>query len=115
MGRFTSPACCDGDQGSLITPGGSLNHLCRLSINPGGRCRYDPYARVLLREQYDHAGMRRVRRDMVQRAKRPGQVWGLVLGTLGRQGNLRTFDRVRTQLQRHSIPHTLVGGPSLHT
>ena len=70
--------------------------------------RYDPYARVLLREQYDHAGMQQVRRRMVQRAQQPGQTWGLVLGTLGRQGNPHTFDRLHALLQRHSIPHLLV-------
>ena len=70
--------------------------------------RYDPYARLLLREQYDHTGMRRVRRSMVQRARVPGQSWGVILGTLGRQGNPHTFDRLCDLLRKHGIESMLV-------
>ncbi|KAF5835432.1 putative diphthamide synthesis protein-domain-containing protein [Dunaliella salina] len=48
--------------------------------------RYDPYARKLTREYYDQAGMRAARQAAVE-AARGAQRWGLVLGTLGRQGN----------------------------
>ena len=38
--------------------------------NPGVPAfRYDPYVRVLTREGYDQGGMRRVRRQMVERAR----------------------------------------------
>ncbi|KAK9804679.1 hypothetical protein WJX73_009622 [Symbiochloris irregularis] len=70
--------------------------------------RYDPYARLLLREQYDHVGMRRVRRGMVQRARVPGQRWGVIQGTLGRQGNPHTFDRVCDLLRKRDIQFMLV-------
>jgi 2-(3-amino-3-carboxypropyl)histidine synthase len=48
--------------------------------------RYDPYLRVLTKEEYAHGEMRAVRKAMVKRASR-AQKWGVVLGTLGRQGN----------------------------
>lgn len=48
--------------------------------------RYDPYQRVLTREEYAHKEMRTVRRGMVDRAKN-AKSFGIVLGTLGRQGN----------------------------
>lgn len=48
--------------------------------------RYDPYDRKLTREIYDHIGMRDARKTAIQ-AARGAKVWGLVLGTLGRQGN----------------------------
>lgn len=48
--------------------------------------RYDPYSRLLTRERYDHAGMRAARRRAVEAAQ-GSKRWGVVLGTLGRQGN----------------------------
>jgi 2-(3-amino-3-carboxypropyl)histidine synthase len=59
-------------------------------------CRYDPYNRKLTIETYDHAGMRAVRRRMIEAAA-SAKRWGVVLGTLGRQGN----PRIVTQLQQH--------------
>jgi 2-(3-amino-3-carboxypropyl)histidine synthase len=59
-------------------------------------CRYDPYNRKLTIETYDHAGMRAVRRRMIKAAA-AAKHWGVVLGTLGRQGN----PRIVTQLQQH--------------
>jgi diphthamide biosynthesis enzyme Dph1/Dph2-like protein len=52
--------------------------------------RYDPYQRVLTREEYDHAEMRAVRRRMVETA-RVASNFGIVLGTLGRGLNSSTF------------------------
>jgi 2-(3-amino-3-carboxypropyl)histidine synthase len=51
--------------------------------------RYDPYNRVLTLESYDQVGMRAARRAAISAAAGV-QHWGLVLGTLGRQGNPRT-------------------------
>ncbi len=63
--------------------------------------RYDPYAKKLTLERYNHLEMQTTRKDAVESAKtdilacsqppdkdsRP--VWGVILGTLGRQGNLK--------------------------
>lgn len=60
--------------------------------------RYDPYSKKLTRERYDHQEMRTLRGDAVKKARGTigegeGQVdapsWGVVLGTLGRQGNFK--------------------------
>ncbi|GAB4813198.1 hypothetical protein N2152v2_000244 [Parachlorella kessleri] len=59
--------------------------------------RYDPYGRVLTREEYDHEGMRAARRSAIEKA-RGAQRWGLVLGTLGRQGNPRILHSLHTLL-----------------
>lgn len=48
--------------------------------------RYDPYSRVLTREEYDQAGMRAVRRKAIEAARKASR-FGIILGTLGRQGN----------------------------
>jgi 2-(3-amino-3-carboxypropyl)histidine synthase len=57
--------------------------------------RYDPYSKKLTRERYDHAEMRAVRARAVRTASQSlctegGDArWGVILGTLGRQGSFR--------------------------
>jgi 2-(3-amino-3-carboxypropyl)histidine synthase len=57
---------------------------------------YDPYTKRLQRELYNHSEMRRLRREAIGEAqetlKTPESGWGLVLGTLGRQGSTRVLD-----------------------
>ena len=74
--------------------------------------RYDPYAKKLTRERYNHLEMQTTRNEAVKIAKRdilacldenPRPVWGVILGTLGRQGNLRQL-QVRTLIHLFSIP-----------
>lgn len=60
-------------------------------------CRYDPYNRVLTRERYEQVGMRAARRAAIEAAAGARQ-WGLVLGTLGRQGNPRTAEMLQQRL-----------------
>ncbi|BDA49582.1 2-(3-amino-3-carboxypropyl)histidine synthase subunit 1 [Coccomyxa sp. Obi] len=69
--------------------------------------RYDPYGRVLTLERYDQAGMRAVRRRAVEAAK-GAACFGLVLGTLGRQGNPRILNHLQSLLSRRGIPYTNV-------
>lgn len=47
--------------------------------------RYDPYSKVLSREHYDHQRMHVNRQEAIT-AARSAKSWGLILGTLGRQG-----------------------------
>ncbi|KAF2309411.1 hypothetical protein GH714_002096 [Hevea brasiliensis] len=54
--------------------------------------RYDPYLGKLFLEEYDHQGMKETRKRAIGRA-REAKSWGIVLGTLGRQGNPRILDR----------------------
>lgn len=65
--------------------------------------RYDPYTKRLTRELYEHDEMRRLRGQAVREARDSltvskkdsadwkGEIWAVVLGTLGRQGNLRVL------------------------
>jgi len=55
--------------------------------------RYDPYSKLLTREAYEHAVLLSARRAAVDAAARARR-WGVVLGTLGRQGNTRVLQRV---------------------
>lgn len=53
--------------------------------------RYDPYSKVFSREYYDHEAMRAFRLQAIDKA-RSAQSWGLILGTLGRQGNPKVLE-----------------------
>lgn len=69
--------------------------------------RYDPYSKKLTRERYDHREMQSNRDNAVQTARKsiatfsletsnpsdsiiePNPLWGVILGTLGRQGSFK--------------------------
>jgi 2-(3-amino-3-carboxypropyl)histidine synthase len=99
------------DVDALVYLGDGRFHLESIMIsNPNVPAfRYDPYSKKLTRERYDHTLMRAVRADAVRTARKsiepreiagsasegkPGvqassPLWGVVLGTLGRQGNFK--------------------------
>jgi 2-(3-amino-3-carboxypropyl)histidine synthase len=56
--------------------------------------RYDPYAKVMTREGYDTEKMLAIRLTSIQLAK-SCRVFGLILGTLGRQGSPGIFTRLQ--------------------
>jgi 2-(3-amino-3-carboxypropyl)histidine synthase len=64
--------------------------------------RYDPYAKVLSEEMYDTPTMVDVRKrsiDHVRLASPPARVFGLILGTLGRQGSPQILARLAAVLE----------------
>ena len=65
--------------------------------------RYDPYSRVLTRETYDHKEMHTLRRDAISQAKKAKR-WGLILGSLGRQGNPHTMTLIENRLREQGTP-----------
>ncbi|KAI5125055.1 hypothetical protein M0805_007478 [Coniferiporia weirii] len=88
--------------------------------------RYDPYSKKLTRERYDHEEMKSVRSDAVQKARLtieqssnanagttnviqprcpPGyRAWGVLLGTLGRQGSFKQLQAITRQLHQARTP-----------
>ena len=77
--------------------------------------RYDPYSKKFTRERYNHQEMQTLRDNAVQTARKSiaaltqksgdvqengsvAPLWGVILGTLGRQGNVK-------QLQVIFLPH----------
>ncbi|KAL5345128.1 Diphthamide biosynthesis protein 1 [Pseudogymnoascus australis] len=66
--------------------------------------RYDPYSRRLTRELYDHAEMHGLRRSAIHAAK-SAKKWGLILGSLGRQGNPHTMSMIEKMLDERGIPY----------
>src|ERR1700760_787473 len=59
--------------------------------------RYDPYSRRLTRESYDHNELYNLRREAIL-TSRKAKKWGLILGSLGRQGNPHTLTMIEKQL-----------------
>jgi len=53
--------------------------------------RYDPYERKLTKEYYDHDVMINMRRNAIEKAK-GAKTFGLILGTLGRQGSTKVLN-----------------------
>lgn len=68
--------------------------------------RYDPYSKHLTIEGYDTDRMRATRWKAIE-AARTARMWGVVLGTLGRQGSPEVFQRIRVLLEaagRKAVP-----------
>ncbi|XP_009868931.1 PREDICTED: diphthamide biosynthesis protein 1, partial [Apaloderma vittatum] len=74
----------------LLYLGDGRFHLESIMItNPGiPAYRYDPYSKVFSQEHYSHERMHRTRQDAIRSAA-SARCWGLILGTLGRQGSPR--------------------------
>jgi len=53
--------------------------------------RYDPYSKEFTREYYDIKSMHTIRQNEINKAAN-GQIWGLVLGSLGRQGSPKVLE-----------------------
>ncbi|KAH0839712.1 putative diphthamide synthesis protein [Lanmaoa asiatica] len=128
----TAPSLNEVD--ALLYLGDGRFHLESIMIaNPTVPAfRFDPYSKKFTRERYDHNEMRRIRDQAVQSAResitflppsldptqldptpklsdpvRHPQLWGVILGTLGRQGSFRQLQAITNQLSmsRVSIPY----------
>ncbi|KHN95846.1 diphthamide biosynthesis protein 1 [Metarhizium album ARSEF 1941] len=102
----TSPRLRDEDAVDVILYlGDGRFHLESIMIhNPSiPAYRYDPYARKLTRETYGHDEMQSLRRSAIHTA-RTAKRWGLILGSLGRQGNPHTMSLIEKRLKEKGIP-----------
>jgi 2-(3-amino-3-carboxypropyl)histidine synthase len=64
--------------------------------------RYDPYSRRLTHETYDHDTLLSDRRKALTQARK-AKKWGLILGSLGRQGNPHTMQLIEQHLRDRGI------------
>ncbi|XP_006649166.3 2-(3-amino-3-carboxypropyl)histidine synthase subunit 1 [Oryza brachyantha] len=95
--------------GAVVFVADGRFHLEAFMIaNPGVKAyRFDPFLGVLVREEYDHVGMKQARKEAVL-AARKAKSWGVILGTLGRQGSVKVLDRVVEHLEEKGLEHTVV-------
>lgn len=117
-----------GDVDALIYLGDGRFHLESIMIaNPSVPAfRYDPYSKKITRELYNHEEMRTIRDDAVQTARKSiaalpktsfsqgivaqtdeNPIWGIILGTLGRQGSFKQMQAITHQLStsKTDIPY----------
>ena len=69
--------------------------------------KYDPYSQKLTSEEYAHDEMRGIRQDAIDRA-RGAKFFGLILGTLGRQGSPRVMKNLERRLRQKGVPFIVV-------
>ncbi|KAI8104283.1 hypothetical protein M9434_002843 [Picochlorum sp. BPE23] len=98
-----------GEHDAIVFVADGRFHLEALMIaNPSVKAyRYDPYGRVFTEESYDQVGMRKQRQEAIQKA-RGARRWGIILGTLGRQGNPRILDKVKGIMDSLGYEYVLV-------
>lgn len=101
----TSPRLTNDAADIILYLGDGRFHLESAMIhNPSlPAYRYDPYSRKLTRERYEHEEMHDLRRQAIKSA-RTAKKWGLILGSLGRQGNPHTMTMIENLLREQNTP-----------
>ena len=69
--------------------------------------RYDPYSKVFTIEEYSHDAMQQQRKRAIQVAQNATS-FGLILGTLGRQGNPKVLQDIQQQLKEKGLSFTVI-------
>ncbi|XP_061376223.1 uncharacterized protein LOC133318245 [Gastrolobium bilobum] len=99
----------DSGESVLVFVADGRFHLEAFMIaNPGIKAfRYDPYMGKLFLEEYDHVGMKQSRKNAILKA-REARNWGVVLGTLGRQGNPKILERLEKKMRDKGFNYTVI-------
>ncbi|KAI5440184.1 uncharacterized protein LOC127120877 [Lathyrus oleraceus] len=99
----------DYEESVLVFVSDGRFHLEAFMIaNPGLKAfRYDPYVGKLILEEYDHVGMKGSRKNAILKAGE-ARNWGVVLGTLGRQGNPKILERLEKKMSDKGFDYTVV-------
>lgn len=107
--RVSSNLLDESGESVLVFVADGRFHLEAFMIaNPGIRAfRYDPYMGKLFLEEYDHVGMKKSRKDAILRAG-GARNWGVVLGTLGRQGNPKILERLEKNMKEKGFNYTVI-------
>lgn len=63
--------------------------------------KYDPYDKKFTREYYDCEKMEIVRKGVIEKAKMAGK-FGIIMGTLGRQGSEKVVQHLRSRLEENN-------------
>lgn len=97
------------DVNALVYLGDGRFHLESIMIaNPHVKAyRYDPYDKSFTEEQYDHERMHNLRKDAIDKAK-TAKKFGLILGTLGRQGSQKVYTGLCEKLKSLNKEYVLV-------
>lgn len=101
--KLTQPA------DAVVYIGDGRFHLESIMIsNPSiAAYRYDPYSKIFSREWYDHARMQSDRRQAIAQAM-GAKRFGLILGTLGRQGSPDVLRSMKAVMDAAGVEHVTV-------
>ena len=104
----TSPKLPDGTE-AIVYIGDGQFHLESIMIaNPSVQAfQYDPYSKVFSHEYYEHDQMKATRRAAILQVSDAKQ-FGIILGTLGRQGSPKILDFLKDSLRRAGIDFIVV-------
>ncbi|XP_062448564.1 2-(3-amino-3-carboxypropyl)histidine synthase subunit 1 [Rhea pennata] len=104
----TSPRLAQ-DTDAIVYLGDGRFHLESVMIaNPGiPAYRYDPYSKVFSQEHYAHERMHCARQQAIRTAA-GARTWGLILGTLGRQGSPGILQHLESRLRALGRPFVRV-------
>ncbi|CAH1178936.1 unnamed protein product [Phaedon cochleariae] len=88
---------------ALIYLGDGQFHLeAAMIANPHVQAyKYDPYAKKFTKESYQHEEMEKIRKESIAKARCAG-TFGVIMGTLGRQGNVNVVEHLRKRLEESS-------------
>ncbi|OMJ16277.1 Diphthamide biosynthesis protein 1 [Smittium culicis] len=106
----TSPKLKGNENDTLILfVGDGRFHLESILIsNPKiSAFAYDPYTNKLTREKYNHEEMFQVRKEAIEKGKKATK-YGLILGTLGRQGSNTVLDNLELKLKAANKEYVIV-------
>ncbi|EEB06032.1 diphthamide biosynthesis protein Dph1 [Schizosaccharomyces japonicus yFS275] len=103
----TSPKIDASNVDALLYVGDGRFHLESVMIaNPTLHAyRYDPYSHKLTVESYDHEQMKSIRYGAIEQARKANH-FGLILGTLGRQGNPKVLQNIKRKLEERGKTFT---------
>ena len=104
----TSPILAETVEAYVFVADGRFHLESAMIHNPGvPSYRYNPYSKKLTIEGYDIERMKAIRKDAIDRAS-SAKKFGIVLGTLGRQGNTSLLDRLIALLDARGLEHVVV-------
>nr|MBE5724767.1 putative diphthamide biosynthesis protein 1 [Cucujiformia] len=85
---------------AIVYLGDGRFHLEAIMIaNPKVKAyRYDPYEKSLTKEYYDYDLMNSIRKKCIDESRNVGK-FGIIMGTLGRQGSPKVVERLRKRLE----------------
>lgn len=89
--------CCN----AIIYVGDGRFHLeAAMIANPKlDAYRYDPYDKKFTKQNYDHALMEKNRKTSISKAQ-DAQSFGIIMGTLGRQGSTKVIEHLKKRLDK---------------
>ena len=94
----TAPRLPSSVNALIFVADGRFHLEAIMMANPMTRAfRYDPYTSQITEEMYDHEEMQKQRRSAIERAQ-DAQRWGVIRGSLGRQGNPAIVQRIQNLL-----------------